>query len=374
MKILFGGDYIPGSNVLANGCFEERQFDDFKSVAEGNDFTVLNLETVINADSAKTDKTGVSFNSDVETLTLFDLVKNPVVCLANNHINDYGKSGIKSTIEALKNKAIKHTGAGIDEKSARNILYLEGDKKVAVLNYCEHEFSTSDIYSHGANGYTPEKVFYDIREAGDKADFIIVVYHGNLEYFSYPSPGMQERLRFIADLGADVVISHHSHYYSGYEIYNDTPIFYGLGNFYSKSAGKRSKEFHTGIFVELLLNDNADFNLIPYYQNSDKPGIQILNESDKNLFFDNLKKINDIITDKSKLNQKWQDFVESKKSKYFYILKQQNKFLYQLVKKGLLDNSKISGDKLPFLLNIIRNESHREAVITLLENRMNKLS
>lgn len=42
---------------------------------------------------------------------------------------------------------------------------------------------------------------------------------------------MQEIYRFFVDIGADAVINHHQHCYSGYEVYKEKPIFYGLGNF-----------------------------------------------------------------------------------------------------------------------------------------------
>ena len=42
---------------------------------------------------------------------------------------------------------------------------------------------------------------------------------------------MKETYRFFVDCGADAVINHHQHCYSGYEYYKDKFICYGLGNF-----------------------------------------------------------------------------------------------------------------------------------------------
>ena len=41
-------------------------------------------------------------------------------------------------------------------------------------------------------------------------------------------------------VGADAVVNHHQHCYSGYEVYKDKPVFYGLGNLLFDHASKRS--------------------------------------------------------------------------------------------------------------------------------------
>lgn len=40
---------------------------------------------------------------------------------------------------------------------------------------------------------------------------------------------MKELYRFLVDCGADAVINHHQHCFSGYEIYNEKPIFMDSG-------------------------------------------------------------------------------------------------------------------------------------------------
>ena len=47
-----------------------------------------------------------------------------------------------------------------------------------------------------------------------------------------PIPNQKDVFRKIADLGADMVIGTQAHQPQVYEIYNDKPIYYGLGNLY----------------------------------------------------------------------------------------------------------------------------------------------
>ena len=71
----------------------------------------------------------------------------------------------------------------------------------------------------------------DIQIAKEDNDLVIVIVHGGREHYQLPTPKQRERFRFYADAGADFVVGHHTHCYSGYEIYKGKPIFYSLGNF-----------------------------------------------------------------------------------------------------------------------------------------------
>lgn len=368
IQILAGGDYRPDSSLVNGEDFNLSYFDEISGLVEQCDLAIFNLETVIGASSGKIVKTGVSFSVEDTALNLFENNDKVVLSLANNHINDYGKNGVEGTISALSKKNIKYVGAGLSDEESRKPRILEiSGVKVGILSYCEHEFSTSDVYGHGANGYSSEKVFYDIKQLRKKVDKIIVSYHGNIEYYLLPSPELKKRLRFIADLGADAVLCHHSHYYSGYEVYNEVPIFYGLGNFYTTSKAKHTEEFYTGLLVKLDISDNINFEVLPFRQNWNGEKWSLLKGEEKQLFLSKLESLNAIISDDKQLAEAWQKNVLKNAPKYYYILKQRNKILYKLIKMGLFKENGISGKYLSFLMNIIQNESHRESVLTLLK-------
>lgn len=71
----------------------------------------------------------------------------------------------------------------------------------------------------------------DIREAGKRADCVIVSMHWGVssraEVFEY------QRIiaRTAVDAGAALVFGHHPHVVSEFEVYRGAPIFYSLGNF-----------------------------------------------------------------------------------------------------------------------------------------------
>ena len=61
---------------------------------------------------------------------------------------------------------------------------------------------------------------------------------------------MMETYRFFIEVGADAVVNHHQHCFSGYEIYKNKPIFYGLGNFSFDGIGSGDR-WSSGYIVTL---------------------------------------------------------------------------------------------------------------------------
>ena len=110
---------------------------------------------------------------------------------------------------------------------------------------------------------------------------------------------MQETYRFFIDAGADAVINHHQHCFSGYESYRDKIIIYGLGNFLFESLFSQRKSWLEGYFVVLEFEDNINFEIHPYMQcASNNMGIELL-PSDS--FNKRIQEMNAIIADPSKL-------------------------------------------------------------------------
>jgi poly-gamma-glutamate synthesis protein (capsule biosynthesis protein) len=161
--------------------------------------------------------------------------KNPIaVCLANNHIMDFGEQGFIDTLEALKHSGIKFFGAGNSADNYNNPVFLDiGGQHIALLGYvCP---STHPIFakesSFGVVANNLEKISQDIHIAkSNKADYIIVQLHWGEEEVYLPNPKDILKAHAIIDLGADLIIGHHAHCVQPFEVYKGKYIFYGLGN------------------------------------------------------------------------------------------------------------------------------------------------
>ena len=124
--------------------------------------------------------------------------------------------------------------------------------------------------------------------------------HGGHEHYQLPSPRMQETYRFFVDAGADVVVNHHQHCYSGYEIYNGTPIFYGLGNFCFDDNKSNATKWNYGYMIKIEFKDEVRFEIIPYEQSSGNLSISTFNDES---FKSKINKINNLISNPGELRR-----------------------------------------------------------------------
>ncbi len=61
-------------------------------------------------------------------------------------------------------------------------------------------------------------------------DKIIVILHGGIEYYPFPSPELQDKCHFLIEEGADIIVCQHTHCAGCIEEYLNGYIIYGQGN------------------------------------------------------------------------------------------------------------------------------------------------
>ena len=156
------------------------------------------------------------------------------VCLANNHILDYGERGFLDTTARLQSHGIKYFGAGTIAENCNNPLVVEvGGSRVGLMGYvCP---STDPVFARdnipGVMPLEVRTIAKDIAEARARgAERIIVSLHWGEEHVHLPKPADVRIAHEIIDLGADLIIGHHSHCIQSFEKYKGKAIFYGLGN------------------------------------------------------------------------------------------------------------------------------------------------
>ena len=200
-------------------------------------------------------------------------------------------------------------------------------------------------------------------------NFVIVIVHGGIEHYQYPSQRMVDTYRFFVDAGADAVINHHQHCFSGVEVWHGKPIFYGLGNFCFDWKKRNSKLWVEGYMVKLVFDGNRiDYELIPYVQNSDNPGVFLKKGADFQDWKKRCDEISVIITDKDKLEEKYQELLN--RTERFYstnLTPYNNRITLALYMRHLLPML-MSKRKLRTLLNMLMCESHYDRMLRMLMN------
>ena len=374
IKLIIAGDY----------CMHDRmqQYSSSEIVAamssvlphiQESDYAIVNLEcAVFDGEHQPIVKDGPNLHNSFESVKALKALGFNGVTLANNHFADYGPEAVNETLSLLKHNKIDYFGGGENIQEASQIKYIElHNKKIAIINACEHEFTIATDTEGGANPLDVIDMSHAIKEAAAKADYTIVIIHGGSEHYELPTPRMQKWYRFFVEMGADAVINHHQHCYSGDEIYEGKPIIYGLGNFCLDWNGKRHSKWNEGYMIQLQFNKTVGIKLIPYIQCDAVVGTFITN--DRKTFDKHVGDLNAIIADKEQLEQRYVEFVKAKTEDYLYVFHNpQNRTLRRMANKGILPNKFASEvlpqpmykdqNKLLTLLNTMQCESHRDVM------------
>lgn len=271
---------------------------------------------------------------------------------------DFGKVAAERTRNLCLQNGINCVGLGSNSNEASEPLIIDnGNKRIAIINCCEHEFSLANEKSWGANALDPIKQYYAIQKLKQDNYIVLVIVHAGHELFNLPSLRMVKNYHFFIDAGADIVINHHQHCFSGYEIYNEKPIFYGLGNLVFPPAGKPTEDWYKGIMIQLNIKDTVEFNIIPYTQFEDSSKFTLI---PFNKIENELNKLNSIISNKELLKEKVESYYDSQSKIIARNLGvYSNRYAYSLMRRGLLPSFESKGRKL-LLNNLILCESHRD--------------
>ena len=239
-------------------------------------------------------------------------------------------------------------------------------KRIAVINACEHEFSIATNEHGGSNPLDLIHMQEDITTARQESDYVLVIVHGGVELYQYPTPRMQHWYRYFVDLGADAVVNHHQHCVVGYEVYKERPIFYGLGNFFfpKPSVGQKNNSLWNNEYAVMLkLDERVTFEKIPYHQNVD--GITLRNQEE---FEKEIEWLNRPIADDDLLRQTFDEFIlNSENSIKMQLLPSfmRGRLLSGLARRGYLGKL-YNGNHVLALKNMFICESHYEVLQRLL--------
>ena len=362
MKILIAGDYVPRNRLapLVEKGEYNKIFGEIRDLIKKADYSLVNFESPIVEDGdTPIYKCGPNLRCIAKAVDALKYAGFKCATLANNHIRDWDDSAVGRTMRLLRESGIDCVGAGESIEAAASVLYHhDGSKTLAVINCCENEFSIASKEHYGANPLNPIKQYYSIQEAKTKADYVMIIVHGGHEHHQLPSPRMQDTYRFFVDVGADIVVNHHQHCYSGFEIYKGKPIVYGTGNFCMDKEPVRVGQIWNYGYMVLWDTDNPEIiDLIPYDQCGEKPGVHLL---DKDAFGDRLSELNTIIADRNLLELETARYYESCCSIINNLIEPiQYKYIAALQYRHWLP-SLISKKWLVKLQNYILCEAHRD--------------
>lgn len=181
------------------------------------------------------------FNSPYEVGDAFRNVGFNLVGLANNHTLDRGEKAIinsKNYWNQFKDIITAGSYSSVEDRDNVKILEKNGIS-YTLLSYTDltNGLTFPDGKDYLVNKYSEDKVRDDIAKVRDKVDLLLVSMHFGEEYSHVPNLRQREIARYLASLGVDIVIGHHSHVVQPIEFIGETMVIYSLGNFISAQRG-----------------------------------------------------------------------------------------------------------------------------------------
>ncbi len=169
-----------------------------------------------------------------------------VVNHANNHMFDWGEAGYAATIDYWQNQpGVLLTGAYRDNSDLHSLKVMRaGDISIAFIGMTERTNGLS-LPAGSTMRYisTDERQLIEALVAAAKkaADLVVVSAHWGNEDTHNISDYQRETAQFLAGLGVDIILGHHSHTIQPMEVLErpdggSTLVAYSLGNFISAQS------------------------------------------------------------------------------------------------------------------------------------------
>lgn len=366
------GDICPVGDTLKgfeSGNPTNIMSEDIIKLIQNSDLSVGNLECVFTDSPSPIRKTGPVLYAPVKCMNTLANAGFNAFSLSNNHIRDCGTSGLLSTIEACRHHNILTFGAGknIEEAEAPLLVELNG-RKVGFLSFSEHEFNYVTENRPGASTFDAYTDLNRIHKLRKEVDILIVLFHGGIEYYSYPSPLLQKKCRAMADAGADIILCQHSHCIGTYEYFGNAFILYGQGNnLFGYRANNRS--WNEGLIVQIELLDNKfEIRLIPCTTNHNSI-LESLRGEDADSLLTEIKDRSKNLDNREFLITQWKEFCYNLENLNLPLLLGWNRYLIFLnrILKGMPVRLLYGSKKSNITNNLIRCESHYEVMRTILD-------
>ncbi len=227
--------------------------------AEAPDARVINLETSVTRSSDFAPGKAVCYRMSPGNLPAIHAVQPDVCVLANNHVLDFGRSGLIETLDVLAGAGIATCGAGRDAAEAsrpvevplgptsRLVLYAFGSATSGVpVNWAAGENRPGVNHLRSLSRRRAEAIAARIGAGKRPGDIVVVSIHWGSNW-GYEVP--EEQVRFahtLIDGGVDLVHGHSSHHPRPIEVYRGRLVLHGCGDLINDYEGIGGFEEYRG--------------------------------------------------------------------------------------------------------------------------------
>ncbi|MHB9143775.1 MAG: CapA family protein [Symbiobacteriia bacterium] len=252
LTLAFVGDILLADRIgdLVDREGVDAPWGDVGPVLRQADLAFGNLETSLGEGGRPQVGKAFTFQANPDALLGLTHAGIDAVSLANNHVLDYGVTGLQQTLEQLDRDGVAHTGAGADQAAAfEPVIRDVGGVGIGFLSLSRvvpEGWAAGPNRAGVASVYSETAALRVVRETASRTDIMVVAIHWGDENQRLPQAPVQKLAHKLVEAGADLVIGHHPHVWQGLSAYKGALIAYSLGNFVF-TTGSNPEGVETGV-------------------------------------------------------------------------------------------------------------------------------
>ncbi|UVE16928.1 CapA family protein [Pseudomonas sp. LS44] len=214
------------------------------------DVRLINLETAVSRHGRPAPK-GIHYRMSPENFTAIRAAGIDCCTLANNHVLDWGVTGLVDTLATLVSHGVRGAGAGRDRQAAEApaVLPLLGGGRLLVFGLgaadsgIPADWAATDKRAGVArladlSPHSLGPLAKRLRASKGPGDRLLVSIHwGGNWGFDIPAEQLRFAHALIDEAGVDLVHGHSSHHVKGIEVYRQRLILYGCGDLLNDYEG-----------------------------------------------------------------------------------------------------------------------------------------
>jgi poly-gamma-glutamate synthesis protein (capsule biosynthesis protein) len=215
------------------------------------DLRIINLETSVTKSNDYWQGKAVHYRMHPDNIECLTSAKIDFCSIANNHVLDWGYSGLTETIETIKKSEIRFAGAGYNLKEAEAPAVIKIGRKGRVIIFSYGSITSGVPLSWAAENNrsginllrdfsdeTIQQIKKQVAAIKQQGDVVVASIHWGSNWgYDIPSNHTEFAHKLIDIADVDLIHGHSSHHPRPIEIYKDKLIIYGAGDFLNDYEG-----------------------------------------------------------------------------------------------------------------------------------------
>lgn len=229
MKIAFLGDLAIFESGLLKADWKTG-LKKIEKILSKFDLVIANLEIPLTDEEQTFVCKGIHLKSTKSVVNVLKFLNIKGVCLANNHICDFGIKGMNDTVQELNDTRINFFGVN------NTSWEIDVDnQKLSFHGFCCYSTNGAK-YSHSSNqrGVIPfsKNAVIDVLEKDKREGRLsILSIHWGDEYSQLPNERQVDLMHELSERFDFILHGHHAHVMQGIEKVNNSLLIYNQGNF-----------------------------------------------------------------------------------------------------------------------------------------------